>query len=116
MFRALVKAQQRQAGFNAFLAENNKGGCHTTFMSDFTIADAFGAKAVKDTYKSGWQYKNDVKYMAEFVAVLNHKIWEHYGHNNDLARLYDSLWREAHERCRNHFKGEELSYYYDYLD
>jgi hypothetical protein len=115
MFR-LIKAQQRQAGFNAFLEQNGKGSCHTTFMSDFTIADAFGIKAIKDTYKSGWQYKDNVEYMAEFVAVLNHKIWEHYGKNNTLAKVYNDLWLEADEKCRNHFKGEELSYYYDYLD
>lgn len=116
MFKVIIKAQMRQAQYEEFLRQNNKGKCHTTFMQDFTIADAFGIKAIKDTYQGGWQYLHDVEMMAEFVAVLNHKIWEHYGHNNELARLYDSLWREADDKCRNHFEGNDLCKYYDILD
>lgn len=103
--------------FEEFLSDNGKGERKTTFMSDFSIADCFGDKAVTDTFKRAFkEWKNDVVYMAEFVCVLNHKIWEHYGSNDGLARLYDELWRKAHNACIEHFKGDDLSYYIDYLD
>ena len=59
----------------------------TTFWSDFSIADMFGADGVKDTYnraKESWQ--DNIEYMAEFAMVLNHKSWQHNGKNQTLYR------------------------------
>lgn len=50
------------------------------------------------------------------LYVLNHKIWQHYESNHELAALYDRLWREADEYAMNNFKGEELDYYYRVTD
>lgn len=90
----------------------------TTFYSDFTIAELIGGiKGIKDTLnnaKKNW--KGNVDYMSELVVVLNHKIWEHYSHNQTLAKVYDKLWRETDDFCRKHFKGEELTKYYNYID
>ena len=89
----------------------------TTFYEDLSIADHFGVEAVKDTYKRVFQYwSSDYRYITEFTMALNWKIWEHYEHNEKLARLYDILWREADEWCCENLKGDELSYYFRTTD
>ena len=110
-------ATRCEANFEAFL--NSVGKTRkTTFFADLSIAEwCEGAKGVKDTYKRVIkEWKNDVVYMAEFVVALNQKIWMHYEQNRELAKVYNDLWIECDNFCREHFKGEELSYYYDYID
>lgn len=91
---------------------------YTTFGMDFSIADAFGVEAIKDTYKNGLEYAlSDARYFAEFVMVLNHKIWEWYQVNEEIARVYDTLWRKADNMINdNHFSKEEIRYILNYLD
>lgn len=90
----------------------------TTFWQDFTIADAFGADAVKDTFKrafDGW--KHDYMYLTDLVMVLNHKIWQHYGNGDEeMARLYNELWRKADGYACDNLKGMELDYFYTTTD
>ena len=90
----------------------------TTFFADLSIAEwCKDANGIKDTYKrivKEWQ--NNVEYMSEFVVALNQKIWMHYEQNRELAKVYNDLWMECDNFCREHFKGEELSYYYEYID
>ena len=89
----------------------------STFFADFSVADCYGEKAIRDTYKrafSGW--KNNVLYFTELVAALNHKIWQHYQTNEAYATLYDSLWKEADAYGSDHFKGEEAQHYFSVLD
>lgn len=89
----------------------------TTFWEDFSIADKYGIAGVKDTYKRAFsEWKDDYKFFTELTLVLNHKIWQHYESNHELAALYDRLWREADEYAMNNFKGEELDYYYRVTD
>lgn len=89
----------------------------TTFWDDFSIADKYGIAGVKDTYKRAFsEWKDDYKFFTELTLVLNHKIWQHYDSNRELAALYDRLWREADEYAMNNFKGEELDYYYRITD
>lgn len=89
----------------------------TTFYSDFSIADHFGVRAVKDTYKRAFnEWKHDYVYLTELVMILNWKIWEHYEKNTELARLYNNLWQEADGYACNNLKGEELSYFYHTTD
>lgn len=112
-----VYATRCEANFEGFLTSVGKTR-KTTFFADLSIAEwCGGAKGVKLTYKrvvKEWQ--NDVVYMAEFVVALNQKIWMHYEQNRELAKAYNDLWIECDNFCREHFKGEELSYYYDYID
>lgn len=83
----------------------------TTFWEDFSIADKYGIAGVKDTYKRAFnEWKDDYKFFTELTLVLNHKIWQHYESNRELAALYDRLWREADEYAMNNFKGEELRF------
>ena len=88
------------------------------FMADFAIADAFGEKAVEDTYRRALrEWKDNVQYFASLVMTLNHRLWGHYNEGDeDMARLYDRLWSEAHEFGSSHFKGDDATYYFDFLD
>jgi hypothetical protein len=90
----------------------------TTFYMDFSIADMFGISAVRDTYKRGLETAQFLGYkeLTEFVMALNWKIWEHYGANETLARLYNDLWMKADDFARENLKGEELAYYYQTTD
>ncbi len=90
----------------------------TTFYEDFSIADAFGAEAVRETYKVGFQHVKVMghEYLTEFVMALNWKIWEHYETNEPLARVYNELWEEADLYATENLKGEELAYFYRTTD
>ena len=89
----------------------------TTFFSDLSIAECYGINAVKETYRDVMNsWGDDLEFMCEWVISLNQKIWQHYNKNRELAKVYDDLWRKADNYCREHFKGEELEKYYDYID
>ena len=90
----------------------------TTFWSDFSIADAFGKNAIKDTYKTAFNaWKNNYKYLTELVIILNWKIWYHYENGNeDFATLYNDLWEKADAYACDNLKGEELSYFLNATD
>ena len=86
---------------------------NTTFHMDFAIAEAFGANAVKDTYKrahDGW--KNNVAYYTELVMCLNHRLGMHDMDGRDaLAKVYNDLYLAAHDFACENFKGDDLRYY-----
>lgn len=90
----------------------------TTFYEDFSIADAFGLRAVVDTYKRGFETAKCMgyKYLTEFVMALNWKIWEHYESDYRLSELYNDLWCKADEWVCENLSGEELSYFYRTTD
>ena len=89
----------------------------TTFYEDFSIADAFGINAIRDTYKrafAGW--KNNYEYLTELVMALNWKVCEHYEKNNAYAETYMELYEMANEYARDNLKGAELQYFYRTTD
>ena len=89
----------------------------TTFMMDFSIADKFGIGAIKDTYKRAFEeWKDSYVYLTELVIVLNLKIWEWYEKNEDVAKVYNSLWEEADAYACDNLKGDELSFFYRITD
>ena len=89
----------------------------TTFWQDFSIADAFGTKAIRDTYVMAFKsWKKDYIYLTELVMVLNHKIWQWHGKNDAYAELYNELWTQVDEYACTHLKGAELSYFYSTTD
>ena len=89
----------------------------TTFWEDFTIADFFGVKAIQDTFDRAFgEWKKDYKYLTELILVLNHKIWQHYQSNPDVAALYNSLWKQADLYAVENLKDDELSYFYEVTD
>lgn len=85
----------------------------TTFFTDFSIADEFGASAVQDTYDRAFnEWKNDYKYLTEFVMVLNKKCWQHYGEGNtELSELYSDLFYKAKDYALDNLKDDELKYF-----
>lgn len=100
----------------------------TTYFSDFSIAEQFGEKEVRDTYKRAFKFHHDdIEWITEICMVLNWKIHEHYGTNDKLAKLYDELWRELdswileYEKDGDkikykHFTAEEISYFLRTVD
>lgn len=85
----------------------------TTFWDDFAIAEKFGEKAIRDTYKSackGW--RDNTEYITELTMVLNWRLWRAYEEGDELiAKVYDELWRDSHNWCLKNLKGDDLSYY-----
>jgi len=48
----------------------------TTFWEGFSIAERFGAEAIRDTYKRARaEWINDKVYGTELSMVLDHKCW-----------------------------------------
>ena len=89
----------------------------STFYTDFSIADNFGATAIMDTYtRATEEWKNDYKMLTELVMVLNWKIWEHNDRNQKYARLYTRLYEELDRYAIDTLKGEELSYFFSTTD
>jgi len=44
----------------------------TTFWDDFTIADAFGVDAIKDTFERAFnEWRNNVAYVTELAMVIS---------------------------------------------
>lgn len=84
----------------------------STWWQDFTVADAFGESAIKDTFNRAYKYWMDDKvYTTELVMVLNWKIWEWFEKDKKIAKLYESLWRKADGYVMENWKGEDLQYY-----
>lgn len=85
----------------------------TTFWDDFSIADAYGIRAIKNTYERSFNdWKDDYQYLTELVMVLNWKLWYHYENGNEeYAKLYNELWREADMYAMDNLQGNELSYF-----
>lgn len=91
--------------------------CITTFWEDFTIAEAFGEKAIRDTFNRAFnEWKSDYKYLTELVMVLNHKIWQWYERNETYANAYNELWEQADLYACENLKGDEASYFFRVTD
>lgn len=89
----------------------------TTFWEDFSIADAFGVDAIKDTFERAFnEWKGNVEYLTELALVLNHKGFQWYGRNEAMSRLYFKLWEEADAYACDNLKGEDYEYYYRWTD
>ena len=90
---------------------------HTTFYTDFSIAEPFGISAIADTYNRAFkEWKNNVVYLTELTMVLNWKIWEHYETNETLAKFYQSMWEKTDAYCRDNLKGDDLKYFLNTTD
>lgn len=89
-----------------------------TFYMDFTIADRFGAYAIKDTFKRAFtEWKSDYKMLTELVIALNHKLWEYYEKGNQAyTQLYNALWEQADAYACDNLKGEALRYFLEVTD
>lgn len=117
MMNLLNDANRQQDAFSYMLKEMSGYETITTFFMDFSIADVFGEEGIRDTYnRSIKHWKHDYKFITELYLVLNHKIWQWYKKNNDLAKLYDELWRDCGSYCDDNFSKDELEYFYKITD
>jgi hypothetical protein len=115
--KILSIAAVAEKGWETFMRENCGYTRITTFFSDFTIADLCGGEqAIRDTFNRSKHWISDVKYWTELVLVLNHKIWILNDENEELAKVYDELWRTAANMAEISFTGEELDYYFRTID
>lgn len=91
----------------------------TTCWQDFSIADRFGEKAIRDTYNrlfNQWK-ENHTKEITELTLVLNWKIWQHYEQGNEaLTQVYNELWEKMDLWCQENLKDDDLDYYYHTTD
>ena len=91
--------------------------CRTTFWQDFSIADMFGVKAVRDTYKRAFtEWAHDYIYLTELVMVLNWKIFQWFRKDDELALAYNVLWETTSAYAEKNLKGDELDYYWQTTD
>ena len=89
----------------------------TTFWQDFSIADAFGVSAIKDTYRRAFKaWKADVVYVTELVMVLNWKSWQWAEKNPEYSKVYVDLFYEAQGWCYENLTGDDLKYFYRTTD
>ncbi len=104
MFTALMK----NLGYETF----------TTFYGDLSIAEWYGKEGVLDTYNNVVEsWGSSIKYFTEFVMALNHKSWEHYdAGKHELSKLYADLYEKANDYVYEHFKGDDIDYYFRVTD
>lgn len=89
----------------------------TTYYDDLTIAEHFGSKAIVDTVKHAIKHNLGYKYLTELCMTLNHKCWIWYGRgNNSLSELYSELFYYVKDWCLDHFKEDELHYFFEITD
>lgn len=84
----------------------------TTFWEDFSIADAFGIPAIKDTFNRAFkEWKNNYEYITELACVMSWKSCTWYDKDNEKSRLYANYYHEVDNWCLDNLKGDELTYY-----
>lgn len=85
---------------------------HTTFYTDFSMAEPFGITAITETYNTVFNdSKSNIVYLTELVMVLNWKIWEHCETNPTLSRFYQSMWEKTDAYCMENLTGDDMSYF-----
>lgn len=89
----------------------------TTFWNDFTIADAFGIDAIRETFERAFDsWKHDYRYLTNLVLTLNYKSWDFAKTNEDIAGVYVELYERASAYAAETLKGKEFDYYFSITD
>lgn len=118
---------QHNTAMDAAIYEQTGYKTFTTFAMDFEIADTFGVKAIKDTFKGACEWLSDYKYWTELVMILNWNIWKHQ--HDEYGLVYNDLWAKAEQMFEDEYadksddtdevrkmKKEARLYYYQTLD
>ena len=122
----LVYGMWCEKNFEANLREDYKR--ITTYTSDFSIAEwcvpAEGMSAIASTLRNALtNWRDDIKFFAEIIIVLNQKAREHAARGNwEYAEMYSDLYLDA--KCLyfdwfdkdNKQHGKAMDYYYQYVD
>ena len=90
----------------------------TTFWDDFTIAERFGVKAIKDTYKNAFQsWKHDIVFIVELVLVLDWKmLYMEEKHMTEKSVMYYKCWVELSNWCERHLEAGAYEYFISVTD
>lgn len=100
----------------------------TTYTSDFSIAEwcvpVEGMSAIASTLRNALtNWRDEIKFFAEIIIVLNMKAWEHATRGNrQYAEMYSELYLMAKDLYFEWFDEENkqhekaVQYYYDYVD
>lgn len=90
----------------------------TTFWQDFTIAEIFGANAVKETFQTAYEeWKDNYIYLTELEIVMNWKCWKWYEKGNrTLSRLYSDYFYKCREYAHETFDEDQLQYHFRLTD
>lgn len=68
----------------------------TTFWSDFTIAEKFGIKAIRETFNNAFRsWKNNVEYVTELACVMSWKSCAWYEKNDEYCVQYSDYYHEV---------------------
>lgn len=120
-WRVNMNPLQKYAEIPPFVDTNYKP--KTTLWGDFGVADIYVLNgmepdAVQDTFNRCFEeFKDDREYGTELAMVLNYKAWEHDSKNNDkLTNLYSRLYYQLRDYIYDHWKEDDLSYYYRITD
>ena len=87
--------------------------------ADLAVLSGINNEAVVNAHKRAWERLKTLEFgieaLTEYIMVLNWKIWQHYIESDplrmELARLYDSLWKEADLWAMDNLKDADLDYY-----
>ena len=93
----------------------------TTFMSDLSIAEwCESKKGVISTCKNVLkEWRDDEKYMSEFVLCVNWKAWEHDARKNyQWSKFYSLLYDWVRDYVYDYYEGDgkKTAYVWEYLD
>lgn len=110
----------------------------TTFFSDLSIADWYGEKSIRDTYRNVCKsWIDNAEYFTEFILCLNHKAWLYsniinkrinFSNGSELENifkrlpmekyqtLYSDLYYKAIEVAEKAWNSEDLAYLYEMID
>lgn len=90
----------------------------TTFWDDFKIADSFGIKGVKDTFKIAFkEWRENVVYLSELALVMYWKLSEHYQkRNDDFYELYKKQYQMILRWGEQKLLGEDYEYFKNTLE
>ena len=76
----------------------------TIFFQDFSIADRYGMKAVKETFENARYKKRNYKEVTELAVVLNHRGWAWYTRAEEERKQgLDTKASESEERASYYF-------------
>ena len=79
--------------------EGEQGRPSTLYWADFSVAEKFGVKALKDTWAKVGDIKElDPAVLTELIVVLNHKLWQCHDlgqMETEKYKLYEKWYNKA---------------------
>ena len=129
IFEYAAQWEKQFEGYLEFIGGHGKR--LTTFVSDLSLAEPFGTKAIKDTDKRVMgEWLSNYKYIAEYIMSLNFKcnMWSRHAELatdermkarcEEFSKLYADLFYTAQDKAYEHHEKDEeaVSYLFHYLD